>query len=299
MKNIIFDMETGDPDDIITLLLLLNNDKVQLKGVTCYEGSSLQIGLIQHIIDLSGKVIPVAGWNTEEKELSPYYYKNFGKWKSLKAEMNPVELLYEYLTEDVQLLTGAPLTNIALFLKKFPEKTIEKMVVQGGYLGRIIPFDKRLDKFKKRDAIRTYNLGNDTEAFNAINYSIQISDLTYVTKDLCHGFLYDSTIHNHIHFSDNNIGQLLKKSLGHYAVHNTLKAMHDPLAMLYLLYPDIGMRKSISMSFKVEKTFPVFSSIENENNFTYGLVEYDKPKSWNYFKCLCENNNTLSLKLKK
>ena len=50
IKNIIFDMETGDPDDLITLLLLLNNPQVNLKAVTCYEGSSIQIGLINYII---------------------------------------------------------------------------------------------------------------------------------------------------------------------------------------------------------------------------------------------------------
>lgn len=298
MHNIIFDMETGDPDDIITLLLLLNNPQVNLKGVSCYEGSPLQIGLIQHVIELSGLVVPVAGWNTEEKELNPYYHNIFGTWKSIKADINPIELLNEQLTENVKLLTGAPLTNIALFLRKYPNKIIEKMVVQGGYLGNVIPFEKRLDKFKKRDAIRTYNLSNDIEAFNIINYSEQICDLTYVTKDLCHGFLYHSDIHKNINFSNNKTGQLLKKALGHYANKNTLKAMHDPLAMLYLLYPDIGIRKSISMSFKIEKEFPIFSSIEQENNFTYGLVEYNQDNAWSYFKNLCEHKHSVSLQFK-
>ena len=65
IKNIISDMETGDPDDLITLLLLLNNPQVNLKAVTCYEGSSIQIGLINYIISLSDRAIPIGGWNTE------------------------------------------------------------------------------------------------------------------------------------------------------------------------------------------------------------------------------------------
>jgi len=36
MKNVVFDMETGDPDDLITLLMLLINPHVNLKAVTCY-----------------------------------------------------------------------------------------------------------------------------------------------------------------------------------------------------------------------------------------------------------------------
>lgn len=298
MNNIIFDMETGDPDDLITLLMLLNHPEVNLKAVTCYEGSSVQIGLIEHVIALSGKTIPVAGWNSEEKELSPYYYEVVGQWQSSLSQMTPVELLTQELTEDTFLLTGAPLTNIAAFLDKNPDKLIVKMTTQGGYLGSLIPEEKRLDKFKKRSAIRTYNLTNDTNAFNTINYSQQICDLTYVTKDLCHGFLYTPEIHESILFKNDAISQLLKKALGYYAIKKVAKAMHDPLAMLFMLYPDIGLRSPINMSFKVEKGHSVFSSVEgNDQSFTYGLVEYQKDKAWEYFRKICANDFLPKLKL--
>ena len=112
MKNIIFDMETGDPDDLITLLMLLNNSDVNLKAVTCYEGSPLQIGLIEHVINLSGKSIPVAGWNSQEKELNPYYYEVLGKWNKKESSKNPVELLNEFLTEDTLFFFFFPLHQI-------------------------------------------------------------------------------------------------------------------------------------------------------------------------------------------
>ena len=92
IKNIISDMETGDPDDLITLLLLLNNPQVNLKTVTCYEGSSIQIGLINYIISLSDRAIPIGGWNTEDKKLNDYYYKLVGNWKPCKARANPIEI---------------------------------------------------------------------------------------------------------------------------------------------------------------------------------------------------------------
>lgn len=298
MKNVIFDMETGDPDDLITLLMLLNNPDINLKAVTCYEGSPVQIGLIEHVIGLSGKKVPVSGWNSENKELNNYYAEVVGTWEPKSSKITPVELLTQELTEDTYLLTGAPLTNIAAFLKQNPDKLIEKMTTQGGYLGDLVPEEKRLEKFKNRKSIRTYNLTNDTDAFSTINYSDQIVDLTYVTKDLCHGFLYLPEIHETISFKNDPVSQLLKKALGYYASKKVAKAMHDPLAMLFMLYPEIGQRIPINMSFTIEKKHKVFSSVAgHENSFTFGLVEYDYDKAWDYFKKICSNNNSPKMKI--
>lgn len=298
MKNVIFDMETGDPDDLITLLMLLNNPAINLKAITCYEGSPVQIGLIEHVVALSGKNISIAGWNSEIKDLSPYYKEVVGDWKPSFSKLNPVELLLNELTEDTLLLTGAPLTNIAAFLNKHPDKFISHMTTQGGYLGVLVPEEKRLEKFKKRTSIRTYNLTNDTDAFTTVNHSQQINDLTYVTKDLCHGFLYTPEIHSHINFKEDAISQLLSKALGHYAKKKVEKAMHDPLAMLFMLYPDIGVRKPINMSFQVDKKHSVFSSLEGDDtSFTFGLIEYDYDKAWNYFKKICSKDIQLKIKI--
>ena len=77
-------METGDPDDLITLLLLLNNPQVNLKTVTCYEGSSIQIGLINYIISLSDRAIPIGGWNTEDKRFEVIDYDVEKTWNYFK-----------------------------------------------------------------------------------------------------------------------------------------------------------------------------------------------------------------------
>jgi len=39
MKEIIFDMETGDPDDLFTLILLCGHPKVNLLGVSITPGT--------------------------------------------------------------------------------------------------------------------------------------------------------------------------------------------------------------------------------------------------------------------
>lgn len=291
--NVIFDMETGDPDDLITLLLLLNNPDVQLRGITCYQGSPLQIGLIHHVLSLANMddKIPVGGWNCEEPtQISDYYTNVIGSWENKFAQYTPVEC-FEHVFKsypDTHVLTGAPLTNISIVLEKLPLLKINHMTTQGGYLGQIVPQEEQLSKFKGRKSFRTYNLGNDIDAFDVVNNSPNIADLTYVTKDLCHGFLYTPEIHSQIHFTNNAVGQLLNKCLGKYANEGKSKAMHDPLAMLIMLEPSIGKTTSINMQYRIdERGHPVFSSNHSEGN-TYGLISYDKKLAWNKFMSLCE-----------
>lgn len=293
--DVIFDMETGDPDDLITLLLLLNNSDVQLRGITCYQGSPVQIGLIQYVLNLSGNShIPVGGWNTQEpSELSPYYTSVIGQWKVENASKTPVKVFESVFNSypDVNVLTGAPLSNIAIILNEIPKLKIKNMITQGGYLGNLVSPEQQLAKFKGKNAFRTYNLGNDVEAFEKVNSSDKIEKLTYVTKDLCHGFMYTPEIHKNIKFSQDGIGKILEKCLAKYAEAGKSKAMHDPLAMLTMLYPDIGDSKKINMSYRIdERGHPVFSSSEGHGS-RFGVTEYDAKKAWEKFTELCHDKN--------
>lgn len=302
--NVLFDMETGDPDDLITLLLLLNNPTVALRGITCYQGSAIQIGLINHVLRLANKegVIPVGGWNpSEPSELSNYYPSVVGKWASTPATLTPVEVFKQVFESypDTQVLTGAPLTNVKLVLEALPNLTIASMTTQGGYLGELVSSAQQLSKFKNKTSIRTYNLSQDPEAFDAVNSSSQIQSLTFITKDLCHGFMYTPEIHKSNHFSADPVGQLLKKCLAHYALSGKSKAMHDPLAMLYMLNPSIGQTANIHMGYRLDdKNHAVFSSqkmeatnkvsnVNNSGNGRQGLVAYSPQKAWGLFTKLC------------
>ena len=291
--NILFDMETGDPDDLITLLLLLNNPQVNLKAITCYQGSPIQIGLISHVLELANQTgIPVGGWNPiEPVELSSYYADTVGHWTPQFAALTPQQVFKQSLQQypDITILTGAPLTNIAASLMNVPDIKFKKVVTQGGYLGDLIP--EKLSKFKGKNAYRTYNLGCDLSAFTVVNTSNKIEQLTYVTKDLCHGFIYTKEIHQGIKFGQAPIPQLLKTCLSKYARSGKSKAMHDPLAMLIALYPNLGTTLPITMSYHIdEREHSVFSSTEG-NSFTQGLISYNKEKAWAKFCELCEQNN--------
>lgn len=288
--NILFDMETGDPDDLITLLLLLANPDVQLRAVTCWQGSPIQIGLIKHVLALANVDIPIGGLNeSDPKELSPYYTDVVGQWNEAFAIQTPSDVFTKILEEfpDTKVLTGAPLTNLAKFLENTPIH-ITEVVSQGGYLGDLV--SEPLAKFRGKSEIRTYNLTNDTDAFSIVNSSTQIEKLTFVTKDLCHGFMYTPELHNSITFGSSPIQQMLFKCLNRYALAGKSKAMHDPLAMLYLIYPEIGSFIPINMSFRVDsKGDNVFSSILG-NGSRFGLNYYNKELAWNKFSNLCRQD---------
>lgn len=298
--KVIFDMETGDPDDLMTLLFLLINPEVNLLGVTCYQGSPIQIGMIEHVLQLAQKDIPIGGSNCKEpQEISPYYADVIGKWKPQNAKMSAKKVLKNILQDhpDTCVLTGAPLTNLKDFINSFPKMKIKKMVTQGGYIGNLVAPDKKLAKFKGKPAYRTYNLGQDVEAFKVVNECKNIENLTYVTKDLCHGFVYTPEIHQTINFSSQPLNQLLKKCLSKYGDKDKDKALHDPLAMLMMLYPELGKKKPVKMNYKVdERGHPVFSSIEMQQQTVNAVIDYDREKAWSQLIGLCEYNPQTQLK---
>lgn len=295
MKNTIFDMETGDPDDLITLIMLLSNPNINLRAITCYEGSPIQIGLINHILSLAQKNIPVGGLNSfNPQQLNPYYLSVVGQWSPAYAAQSPIQVFEETFSQfpDTWLITGAPLTNIAQAVSQL-DITIPKVFTQGGYIGELV--QNPLEKFKGKQEIRTYNLSQDAQAFDTVYNSSKIQDITFITKDLCHGFLYTPDIHKTITFGNSPLDQLLKKCLEHYALKGKSKALHDPLAMLYMLHPEIGTTKNIHMSYRTnDKNHNIFSSVEDFSSTNkHALTQYNSEMAWNIFKELC---NTPTLK---
>jgi len=49
----------GDPDDVISLLVLIGHPSVRLRAVTCYPGGQDQIGFIKYILAKLNMTIPV------------------------------------------------------------------------------------------------------------------------------------------------------------------------------------------------------------------------------------------------
>lgn len=55
----VFDMETADPDDVMTLCMLATHPRVNLQAITVSPGGPDQVGLIKHILKLLNLEIPV------------------------------------------------------------------------------------------------------------------------------------------------------------------------------------------------------------------------------------------------
>lgn len=90
MIDIIFDMETDDPDDFITLLFLLGHPQVNLKAVTVFPGSPQQIDFIRRAINNWFNIdIPIGSHNlkTPKSRISDWHYQAYGiTEQSIEAE---------------------------------------------------------------------------------------------------------------------------------------------------------------------------------------------------------------------
>ena len=62
MIDVVWDMETGDPDDFLTLLLLLGHPDVNLKGITITPGTPEQVGVVRHALALFERDLPVGSF---------------------------------------------------------------------------------------------------------------------------------------------------------------------------------------------------------------------------------------------
>ncbi len=120
--NVVYDMDTGDPDDIIALLFLLGHKKVNLRLITLYPGSNFQVGLIKHILSLLGKEeIPIGCFKLDDQKshVSSILIKMYGEFKPIEPDGIGRELMidfYKNFPNGISINT-APLGNLFKLLK--------------------------------------------------------------------------------------------------------------------------------------------------------------------------------------
>jgi len=81
MIDVVWDMETGDPDDFLTLLLLIGHPDVNLKAVTVTPGTPAQIGLVRHALNnWFGLDIPIGSYQLSHNKVcvSGWHYQVYG-----------------------------------------------------------------------------------------------------------------------------------------------------------------------------------------------------------------------------
>ncbi|MEZ4449719.1 MAG: nucleoside hydrolase [Nannocystaceae bacterium] len=208
--DVLWDMETGDPDDFLTLLLLLGHPRVRLVGVTITPGTPDQVGVVRAALSWFGRSIPVGAFNLDHRTKGPpgqgrhgprgmcvssWHYRAYGPMPPSRDAVSGPELLAELANEATTLITGGPLRNLGAALK-IPGFRLGRLVVQGGFAGEgVVPTERQLPKFRGMTTCATYNLNGDPAAALAVLASPSIASKRFVSKNVCHGVVYDEAMH--------------------------------------------------------------------------------------------------------
>lgn len=286
-RPFVLDMETSDPDDFLTLLLLLGHPEVDLQAVTVTPGTREQVGIVRWALQQFGRDIPVGAYNINHPKecVSGWHYNAYGMPKTLGDAEPGWRTLDRALGAETTLVTGAPLKNLGEFLHQTGTRlydrtpTLGRLFIQGGFAGEgVVPPERQLEKFRGKVTCPTFNLNGDPQsALDVLAHRHYFSDLRFVSKNVCHGVVYDKDLHGRLtsailannsrfctctsfaapgHDAGCNLSglgvtpveprwqqalMLIAKGMTHYLAKNPKgKALHDPLAACCAVDPDIG-----------------------------------------------------------
>ena len=202
--KMLFDMETGDPDDAMSLCVLATHPKVDLRAVTVFPGGKDQVGLAKHILESLGRKDVAVGAGKPKKDsprVSKFYHDWLGGIEPREPDGSAVEVIHAAIAAGAtSLITGAALTNIHAALVAWQGPVLLKeWTCQGGFAGdNVVPPEHRLPKFEGRTTCPTFNLNGDTKAALALVATSRIKAKRFVTKNVCHGIFYDRAMHERI-----------------------------------------------------------------------------------------------------
>lgn len=250
MVDVVWDMETSDPDDYLTLLLLLDHPQVRLKAVTITPGTTRQVGLVRRTLAEFGQEIPVGAFNLDHPKqcVSRWHEKVYGEIEPSQDAEEGWRVLCGQCDENTTLITGAPLKNPGQAILRSRENEAEfvvgRMVIQGGFAGvGVIPEEQQLEKFRGLTTCPTFNLNGDPQSALAVMAYEGIGLRRLVSKNVCHSVCYDQAVHQR--FAE--IPQLRKnqrwiyRGMDHYlGKHSQGKLLHDPLAACCAIDETIG-----------------------------------------------------------
>lgn len=252
-----WDMETADPDDVMTLAILATHPRANLLGVTVTPGGPDQVALIRYVLDkLGSKALVGAGVPKPDKRyVSEFHYKWLGCERKMGSFAASVPLAEEVIHQVLMLhpetsfITGAKLTNIANYLRT-SQGRIRSITVQGGFAGdSVVPPEWRLPKFAGRETCPTFNLAGDTPAAFEVVTSSLVGMRNFVSKNVCHGLAWDPAWHERVRNVPRTAGMdlvfegmelyLQKKPEG--------KLCHDPFAACCALVESCAEWRTIEL----------------------------------------------------
>jgi len=251
--DVLFDMETSDPDDFFALCFLTSHPAVRIRAVTITPGTIDQVGLVRLVLDRAGlRNIPVGSRSPDHAKrcVSIFHYRLLRDIPPSK----PDGLAYEIMAHAIKshpnttILTGGPLHNLRLLLENQPRIRIARWIAQGGFAGKgVVPPEDRLAEFGNRETCQSYNFGGDDTL--SLLQSRQIAAKYLVSKNVTHGVLYDKTLHERLARIKNKPPgmQMIYDGMDLYLKSKNGKAFHDPLAACVVVDPDVCQFKEVEM----------------------------------------------------
>lgn len=241
---IVFDMETRDPDDVFTLCALATHPWARLVAVTVTPGSDEQIGVVKHVLRRLGVDVPVGAYRPGRQagSVSPFHEQWLGKVPSQKPDEQGWRLLRETLAAGTTLLTGGPPHNPGALLAEEPGFAITRWVAQGGFAGEpVVPPERQLPKFQGRRTCATFNFGGAPEAALRLLATPGIGRRVLVSKNVCHGVVYDAEMHVAVSARRLTAGlEAVREGMELYLRERPAgKMFHDPLAAAVALDEDV------------------------------------------------------------
>jgi len=280
--DIIFDMETNDPDDFVTLLFLLGHPKVNLKCLTLVPGTPDQIGFIRFVLNRFNRGdLPLGVFNMQSKPALAKFHLNFYPNESIGESTDAEDasqLIYKYSNEKTILICGGPLKNVAKAVE-IDGFQLGRLVAQGGFAGdNIVPKQKRLPKFDGRITCQTFNLCADLQAAQIVLNCQNIKEKYFVSKNVCHGVVYNRQTHSqlqHIYQHSQSLTEIYRV-MSIYLQKKQEKIFHDPLAACCAIDLSIGQWKHVQL-YLDDKTKQWGSRISDQPN-VFIIIDYDQHK---------------------
>jgi len=250
MLDLCFDLETQDPDDVLTLCLVARHPRVRLRAVTVTPGSAGQVGLVRHVLGLLERDdVPVGACDpgTGKEYVSGFHRRWLGGWAPARPDGDVVGVLAPVLEEhpETTLLTGGPLRNLRLLLESGAPVRPARWVAQGGFAGDpLVPKERRLAKFDGLTACPTFNFNGDPRAaLMALADSAPIARRELVSKNVTHGVRYDRAFHERLApYREHTPGlALIHQGMELYLRRRPAgKLLHDPTAACVAVDPSIA-----------------------------------------------------------
>eukprot|EP01118_Nematostelium_gracile_P014207 TRINITY_DN5491_c0_g1_i1.p1 TRINITY_DN5491_c0_g1~~TRINITY_DN5491_c0_g1_i1.p1 ORF type:complete len:186 (-),score=42.69 TRINITY_DN5491_c0_g1_i1:383-940(-) len=154
--DVLFDMETQDPDDFFTLCFLLSHPSSRLRGVTVYPGSTKQIGFIKTVLKKFNREDVLVGSNNPKhpkESISDFHFKLFNFFPALEPDDSATEVMNQVLAKypSAVFFTGGPPINLEMFFKKHPHRTLNHWFAQGGFAAdNVMPAELVLPKIPRK-----------------------------------------------------------------------------------------------------------------------------------------------------